>query len=460
MTFVAVVLLYGVIAACLDDYSTRTTRVAVTASPPAGPQYYVATSGDDSWPGTMTQPWRTMQKAMSSVPPGSTVNVRGGTYSERLVVRVEGTAGNYITFQPYGFSVPDGGCGGYTGVACGGEQVVLDYSGLGTISDGVPFLLISNKSYVRVQGLTFANYTTYEINGVLNYGVRIDGSSSYVEIKYNRFLNNKDTAPWNGTSAFAHFRVWGPAHDIWVYGNELGNIVSNYSEAMTADGGASNFVAENNWVHDTDGIGIDLHGGAHDYTVRGNRLEYISVRRDGTIWYGNPSIGIYNDGGNTGVIEGNFISESGVGIEALAEPGQPYAHDIVIRDNVVQRSDMGIVIGTWHSTTDGSIVYNLNVFNNTFYANSIAVVIRPMIASTVAWKNNLFANNNLSYVNTLGWPVGIADYNLYFGGGAGPGPHLLASDPLFVNAAAGDFSLAPGSPAKDAGSSRHAVRKR
>src|SRR5207237_8197089 len=119
----------------------------------------------------------------------------------------------------------------------------------GTLRCPVPFRLITSQADLRVQRLTFSPDTTYEINGGLNYGVRIDGSSSYVEIKYNRFLNNKDTAPWNGTSAFAHFRVRGPAHDIWVYGNELGNIVSNYSEAMTADGGASNFVAENNWVH-------------------------------------------------------------------------------------------------------------------------------------------------------------------------------------------------------------------
>jgi hypothetical protein len=79
-------------------------------------------------------------------------------------------------------------------------------------------------------------------------------------------------------------------------------IVSNYSEALTADGPSqSNFVVENNWIHDTDALAIDLHGGAHNYTIRGNRLEYISKRRDGTIWYGNPSVPIYNDGGNTGI---------------------------------------------------------------------------------------------------------------------------------------------------------------
>src|SRR5438309_1763677 len=82
-----------------------------------GQQYYVAPNGDDSNPGTIDQPWRTIQIAMKSAIPGSTVNIRDGTYNERLTVNVSGADGSPITFQPYGFSVPPGGCGGYTGIA-------------------------------------------------------------------------------------------------------------------------------------------------------------------------------------------------------------------------------------------------------------------------------------------------------------------------------------------------------
>jgi hypothetical protein len=445
MTFV-IGLHGGIVASCCVTASSSELSAGT------GPQFYVATTGDDSQPGSSAQPWRTIQKAMTSATPGSTVNIHGGTYHERLSVEVSGTAGNYVTFQPYGFSVPSGGCGGYTGVACGGDQVVLDYAYLGTVSDGIPFLLVSGKSYLRIQGITFENFTTFELNGVLNQGVRVDGSSSSVEFKYNRFLNNRDTAPWNGTSAFAHIRVWGPSSNIWFYGNELGWIVSNYSEALTADGpGQSHLVVENNWIHDTDGIAIDLQHGAHDYVIRANRLEYISKKRDGTIWYGNPSIAIYNDGGNTGTIEGNYVSEAGVGLQALSEPGQSGTHHITIRGNVVQRSIIGIVIGTWYSNTDGSSVSDLSVLNNTFYGNDNGVVIRPMISSTVVWKNNIFADNLASYVNTLGWPPGTSDYNLYYGGGAGPGLHFVTADPKLANPDRGDFTLLRGSAAIDAG---------
>ena len=133
-------------------------------------------------------------------------------------------------------------------------------------------------------------------------------------------------------------------------------------------------------------------------------------------------------------------------------PGQPATHDVTIRNNVVRNSNQhGIVIGTWYSNTDGSSVYNINVYSNTFYGNNNGVVIRPMQSATVNWENNISANNANNYVNTLNWNPGNTDYNLYFGGSTGPGAHVLTLDPLFSNALAGDFSLQSSSPAINAG---------
>jgi Abnormal spindle-like microcephaly-assoc'd, ASPM-SPD-2-Hydin len=415
-----------------------------------GSQFYVSPTGNDANSGTNSSaPWRTIQKAMNNATAGSTVNIMAGTYHERLTLGVSGTAGNYITFQPNGFSVPSGGCGGYTGVPCGGDQVIIDYGYLGTVSDGVPFLGLSGKSDIRVQGITFQNFTTYELNFLFNTGVNI-GSSNFIEFKYNKFLSIKDTAPHDGTSALGVFRI-SASNNVWVYGNEFGNTVSNYGETLTNDQNSTFFTAENNWIHDTDAIGIDVHGGANNYTIRGNKLEYISIKRDGSVWYGQSSTAIYNDGGNTGVMERNFIDHAGQGFQALAEPGQPAAHDVTIRNNVVQNSLDGIVLGTWYSNTDGSSVYNINVFNNTFYSNVTGIVVRPMTSASVSWENNIFANNGTAYVNTLNWNPGTANYNLYFGGGTGPGANSVTLNPLFNNALAGDFSLQPTSPAINAG---------
>ncbi|WP_242343897.1 choice-of-anchor D domain-containing protein [Anaeromyxobacter terrae] len=440
---------YHVVATSGADRSkTATATVTVTApiplppsspspSPsPSGPQFYVATTGNDANPGTEAQPWRTIQKAMNSATAGSTVNIKGGTYPERLTVNVSGTAGSYITFQPYGYA------GSGTG-----DSVVLDYSSFGLVTDGVPFLAVSNRSYVRIQGLTFQNY---QVRGAMQRGVNISGSSSYVEFKSNKVLNIQNNGAWDGTNALLDFWVTAPANHVWIYGNEFGHIVSNYGETLSVTG--SYVTIENNWIHDTDAIAIDLGQNSSNNIVRGNTLEWISKRRDGSYWYtGSGANAIYVTGGNTATIERNTVRDSGWAYGVVSEPGYPMSHDVVIRNNVAERNYAGIMLGNWYSTTDGSSVYNIQVLNNTLYSCANGLVIRPYTSATVVWKNNIVANSSASVVNGLGWPVGTMDYNLYVGGGTGPDVHKVTADPQFTNAGAGDFSLRSTSPAINSG---------
>jgi ASPM-SPD-2-Hydin domain-containing protein/HYDIN/CFA65/VesB family protein/centrosomal CEP192-like protein/Ig-like domain-containing protein/Big-like domain-containing protein len=439
-----------------DNSKQASTAVTVTAPPlPPTQQFYVSPTGNDSDSGTSTStPWQTIQKAMNSATAGSTVNIMAGIYQEELTMNVSGTSGNYITFQPYDFSVPAGGCAGYTGVACGGDQVILDYSYLGTNTSQTPLFEIGGKSYIRVQGLTFQNFACF---GPLQWGVRIENGASYIEFDYNKFLNLKNTGPFDGTAWLSPIRIGtgSAANNITFIGNELGNLVTLYSEALTFDGSSViSGLVQDNYIHDTDGNGVTTYNGANNIAFRHNKLEYIAIRRDGTVWYNMLRVAIYIDGGYSDVIERNFVNGAGVGIEALSEPGQVNTHDVTIRNNVVENCNApgasGIVIGTWYSETDGSSVYNINVWNNTFYANTDGVVIRPMVSSTVAWENNIFANNGTTYINSLNWNPGTVGYNVYFGGGSGPGSNNLTLDPLFVSASTGNFSLQSISPAINA----------
>ena len=423
--------------------------ITVTAAPSTGPQLHVAPDGDDANPGTEALPWRTIQKAMNAATPGSTVNVHAGTYRERLTLNVSGTADAPIVFQPRGFSgAPD--CGGFTGRACGGDKVVLDYAHLGTVTDGVPFLRVNGRSHVTIQGFTFQNLTCY---GAMQQGVRIDGASSYVDLRHNRFLNHRNTYPsFDGAAALLHIRVWGPSHHVTFYRNELGNIVTVMSEALTLDQNARDILVEGNWLHDVDGIAIDTHGAAHHVTIRGNLLEFIGQRRDGSIWYGNPSNAIYNDGGNNILIERNTVRDSNYAIAVVTEPNQPVGHTVVIRNNLAYRnSHAGVMLGNWYSS-DGSSVYGIQVLHNTLVDNGAGFFIRPFQGNTVVWRGNILAGNDANVVNVLGSNAGTMDYNLYSGGGAaGPDAHKVTADPRFVNAGAGDFRLQAGSPAIDAG---------
>ena len=85
------------------------------------PEFYVSPTGDDSNPGAIKAPWRTIQHAADAATAGSTVNVRAGVYQERVTINASGNASDgYITFRSYpgetavldaGHFTPDGRSG-------------------------------------------------------------------------------------------------------------------------------------------------------------------------------------------------------------------------------------------------------------------------------------------------------------------------------------------------------------
>ena len=63
--------------------------------------YYVATNGSDENPGSEARPLRTIQKAASLARVGDTILVRGGVYSEHVVMRFSGQEGKPIVLKNY-----------------------------------------------------------------------------------------------------------------------------------------------------------------------------------------------------------------------------------------------------------------------------------------------------------------------------------------------------------------------
>lgn len=66
--------------------------VALSAAPLPGALWYVAPAGDDANPGSIAQPFATVQRAQAAARPGDTVYLRGGTYlmNEAQIVKHEG----------------------------------------------------------------------------------------------------------------------------------------------------------------------------------------------------------------------------------------------------------------------------------------------------------------------------------------------------------------------------------
>jgi hypothetical protein len=66
-------------------------------------EYYVSvTAGSDGNPGSLSQPWQHVQRAVSVLKPGDTCTIRGGTYQEEVSVKgLKGTQESPITFRSY-----------------------------------------------------------------------------------------------------------------------------------------------------------------------------------------------------------------------------------------------------------------------------------------------------------------------------------------------------------------------
>lgn len=86
----------------------------------AGVIYYVATNGNDSTGnGTLTNPWKTIQRAASIMVAGDTCCIRSGTYRETVTPVNSGTSTDKITFMNYpGESVTVSGLEIVTGWTC------------------------------------------------------------------------------------------------------------------------------------------------------------------------------------------------------------------------------------------------------------------------------------------------------------------------------------------------------
>ena len=65
--------------------------VVALAGASFGTTYYVSTSGNNSWPGTQSQPWATLQYAVDTIAAGDTILVTPGTYVG-CRMRASGTA--------------------------------------------------------------------------------------------------------------------------------------------------------------------------------------------------------------------------------------------------------------------------------------------------------------------------------------------------------------------------------
>ena len=371
--------------------------VALAAPAPApvsagGPfTFYVAATGNDDNPGTFDSPWRTIQRAASTVSAGSVVYVRGGVYNEAVTFAVSGSAEAGATrFE----SFP-------------GETAIVDGTGL-EVPDGPSALfLIVDRSYLVVRGFELRNYSTAERN-IVPAGVLILGASHHVEVSANHIHDIETRFP-GAEGGDAHgIAVYGTsanesARDILIVGNELHDLKLGSSEAIAINGNVERFTVADNVVHDVNNIAIDcigFEGTCPDPDVDQARDGFVI---NNTVYnvdsFGNPAYGedrsaggIYVDGGRDILVERNTVHHANIGIELASEHRGRATSGVTVRSNLVYRNDVtGISIGGYDKRRGST--ENCAIINNTVVDNDTLETGTGEISLQFDTRNNTIRNS-------------------------------------------------------------------
>jgi len=318
---------------------------------PVGAQttYWVSKTGSDTNGGTNgdADSFLTIQRGVSVLGPGDTLNVRSGIYAD------DGGASPY---RPAGLAAS----------LCGW---VASSSNVCINRDGTPGNPITIQAAPGEEGQ-----------------VTIDGQGDKVAIH----LQSSDYIRVRG---FKIVNSWGRGIASW---GQAGNHVADPSRLSVG------VVVENNSIENTKGpFGTNTSAiamwGSQDWVVRNNYINSVEeLNTNGT--FNRPGSGIQSYGVINALVENNFIENVGNGIfwkdhfvEDLATRGSVVESEI--RYNVIQASGRPISIGIRAS---GSPEAGENyIRNNILYGQSSAAGVHVAMAGSFAQSAKVRIENNL-----------------------------------------------------------------
>lgn len=334
--------------------------------------YSVATTGNDTNPGTLSSPFQTIQKGLSKAQPGDVVSVRGGIYQVATMVtfpRSGNTTAGYITLQPYN-----------------GEHPVIDGTTLNR-SFTKALVLMENRAYIRFTGFEVTNFNYINTGAA---AVMVSGGSDHIEISRNTIHN----VGKNGTSLrnvyIGEMRAIGVystqnkyTSNVTVDRNTLYDVTVGDANVVEAVGNVAYFsITNNTCYHCTANVVIYAAGGyvnntslypAKPYGTATNQIQSPADRRaflGGTTTdytYLNGAYQIIDVGPATqGTIRGNTVYNNfttplgGTGIDIDG------ATDTTVERNICHDNDTGIVV---NSEIPGAAGDHITVQNNLLYNN-------------------------------------------------------------------------------------------
>jgi len=420
--------------------------------------YYVSNSGNNSNNGSINSPFLNIQNALWATTAGDNIFLRAGSYAEKLWWTNSGTSGNPITLSNYN-----------------DEVVTISGTNASNPSQGA-LIQISSKSYIRIDGIKFADNIMNNADGI-----NVTGSGTDIEIINCEFSNigwtsSKTTLPSPSNSAHAIIFLGNTANsynNILVGDNYVHDCITGYSESITMVGNIDSFVIQNNILNFNTNIGIDA-AGHFSWTGAPANVNYSrngSIKNNVVSDYDGPSGldaagGIYIDGGSFITVENNTVFNYKVGFSVGCEVAGKSNEGNIVQNNLAYNCSLsGLFVGS--NTT--SVVNNTKVYNNTFYKCGFGtfdngqIGLQNNVGSDI--RNNIMYPTDSRYAmvqfnGTTSSSLSI-DYNLFWRDNANTAnffyniitgaQNSVISNPLFVNTSSNDFHLSTSSPAIDAG---------
>lgn len=402
--------------------------------------------------------YNTINGGANAASAGDTVNVRAGTYSGSVTLTKSGTAGNYITLQPYT-----------------GETVYIT-----TVPGAWYSIRGLDISYFKIFGFKIHNYTGEAIG--------FYGSGSHIEIRDNEIYDRQDAPQYTGNAIRVSATKFDGTYaytisDVIIDGNYIHNTTSGANryegELLTVAFDVQRFQITNNILSDVHHIGIDCIGKTYNYK---EPHQLINAYPNGGIISGNTltNVGqydedssIYIDGGKNITIEDNKIYDAkGVGITVSIEEVVGVTENIIVRRNQVVSSVRNLYVGAGNGTTINSRwIHNTTIMDDSLDYSNVGL----LDGTGNIIKNNIFYSSGGNRQLEHGWNQTYTvalDYNDWYTGNmqfcyggnsicytnftnyktaTGQDANSMSLDPKFTNISGNDITLQSDSPCIDAG---------
>lgn len=387
----------------------------------AGRTYYVAKTGSDNNSGlALDAAFLTIERALSRVNPGDTIEVRAGTYAPNgngFPISRSGTSDARIKIKAYN-----------------DEKVILNASG-----KGYAMYVNADVGHWIIEGL--------EMSGGSSYTIKIDGHHVNL-VKCNLHGSSNDIMKLVQTS-----------DDVVIYGNEIHH--NNASPGANAQGidivGADRTWIAHNYVHHTASIAIYSKGNSRNTLIEHNRVEAIPSRgimlgqsTDGNLLWD----GVYET--YDGIIRNNIVIDTSDACLATAS-----SMNVKIFNNSCYNAATAShgAIFVSNESVVGTAGLNIEIKNNI-----IATRGRPVLKlgpNALADIRTLHVDNNVYWANGAAVTFLSEDHGLFgasisaWRNTIGTDANSLVADPKYASTSTLTLSL--DSPAIDAGSPTNVV---